>query len=156
MDRLEYRARKFGSAEYARKLEDRVAAAGAGEGIDFRFDLVARVPNTFDAHRLLWLAGQGPGWNGMAESLFHAYFVEGEDIGDAAVLARLGARHGVAFTARAGAAETRAELERARGLAVDGVPAFFVNGRPVTSGAHPAELLACWLQPALELGAFGE
>jgi predicted DsbA family dithiol-disulfide isomerase len=151
MDRVEYRARKFGNSEYARKLEDRVVAAGAGEGIEFAFDRVARVPNTFEAHRLLWLAGQGPTQGDVAESLFRAYFIEGEDIGDTAVLTAIGERHGVAFPAGAGAAEVTADLEWARHRGLDSVPAFFVNGQPVTSGAHPAELLACWLQPPLEL-----
>src|SRR6185295_15077871 len=56
MNRKEYRARKFGSLEYAKQLEDRVAAAGALEDILFRFDRIERTPNTFDAHRLIWLA----------------------------------------------------------------------------------------------------
>src|SRR5215467_7510998 len=58
MDRAAYRTRKFGSIEYSRQLEARVIAAGAEEGIDFQFDRIARTPNTFDAHRLIWLAGQ--------------------------------------------------------------------------------------------------
>ena len=35
MDRQAYRARKFGSADYAKELEARVIEAGAEEGIDF-------------------------------------------------------------------------------------------------------------------------
>jgi predicted DsbA family dithiol-disulfide isomerase len=36
LDHQAYRMRKFGSTAYARQLEARVVAAGAGEGIDFR------------------------------------------------------------------------------------------------------------------------
>src|SRR5438105_5022219 len=55
-ERRAYRTRKFGSAVFAQQLEDQVAAAGAQEEIGFRFDRIERVPNTFAAHRLIWLA----------------------------------------------------------------------------------------------------
>src|ERR1700692_1319046 len=49
VDRQEHRIRKFGSLSRARQLEAHVAAAGAEEGIDFHFDRIERMPNTFDA-----------------------------------------------------------------------------------------------------------
>ena len=58
MNRAAYRARKFGSLAHAQQLEAHVVEAGAEEGIGFRFDRIERVPNTFDAHRLIWLAAQ--------------------------------------------------------------------------------------------------
>ena len=54
VDRQAYRIRKFGSLAYSQQLEARVAAAGAEEGIEFRFDLIKRTPNTLEAHRLIW------------------------------------------------------------------------------------------------------
>ncbi len=56
MERSAYRARKFGSLEKSRALDAQVAAAGAQDGIEFRFDRIARTPNTFDAHRLMGFA----------------------------------------------------------------------------------------------------
>src|SRR5215475_1974518 len=50
MDRQAHRARKFGSLTRAQELEARVAAAGTEEGIQFRFDRIQNVPNTFEAH----------------------------------------------------------------------------------------------------------
>src|SRR4051794_30663092 len=61
VDRRAYRTRKFGSWERSQALDARVAAVGAGEGLAFRHDLMARTPNTFDAHRLVWLAGRAGG-----------------------------------------------------------------------------------------------
>src|SRR4029077_21222991 len=55
-DRAAYRARKFGSAERARELDERVANAAAGVGLQLRQDLMLRTPNTLDAHRLIWFA----------------------------------------------------------------------------------------------------
>ena len=81
MDRQEYRARKFGGAAKSKELEDRVAASGAEDGIHFRFDEIERTPNTFDAHRLIWQAGQQGDQNALVENLFQAYFLNGQDIG---------------------------------------------------------------------------
>jgi predicted DsbA family dithiol-disulfide isomerase len=53
MDRQSFRARKFGSLARSQELEARGAAAGAEEGIEFRFGRIRKVPNTFEAHRLI-------------------------------------------------------------------------------------------------------
>jgi predicted DsbA family dithiol-disulfide isomerase len=151
MDRGAYRTRKFGSPEYARQLEAGVVSAGAEEGIGFRFDRVARVPNTFDAHRLIWLAGRHGVQDAVVESLFRAYFIDAEDAGDAAVLRRIADAAGLAFDDETGSVEVRAEEAQARARAIDGVPAFLVDGVPVVSGAQHAELLASVLGRAFEV-----
>jgi len=58
MDRRTYRTAKFGSWERSQKLDTGVAAAGAELGISFNYAAVLRTPNTFDSHRLVWLADQ--------------------------------------------------------------------------------------------------
>src|SRR5436309_9861597 len=66
MARAEYRQAKFGSAERARSLDERVAAEGRGEGIAFAFDRIERTPNTTAAHQLIDLAqsqGRGNRWS---------------------------------------------------------------------------------------------
>jgi predicted DsbA family dithiol-disulfide isomerase len=146
-NRKEYRAKKFGSLEYAKQLEDRVAAAGASEDIAFRFDLIERTPNTLDAHRLIWLASNQ---DAMVERLFQAYFLAGKDIGDPEVLKHLAEENGIdLFKGDEGRNEVVAEESGARAHGVNGVPTFFVDGTPVTSGAHPPELLAQMLKPLL-------
>jgi predicted DsbA family dithiol-disulfide isomerase len=121
MDRRSYRIRKFGSLAYSRQLEERVAAAGAGEGIEFRFDRIASIPNTFEAHRLIWLAGRAGVQNAVVESLFRAYFIDAEDVGDIAVLKRIGTERGLEtgrldelFTTRLGDGELHAEENESR------------------------------------------
>jgi predicted DsbA family dithiol-disulfide isomerase len=54
-----------------------------------------RTPNTIDAHRLIRLAGQQGKQDDVVEGLFAAYFNEGRDIGDAAILADVGASAGL-------------------------------------------------------------
>ena len=56
MNRRAYRSRKFGSWEHSQALDAQVATAAAQAGIEFRHDLMERTPNTFNAHRLIWLA----------------------------------------------------------------------------------------------------
>src|SRR4029077_5692503 len=81
IDRRAYRQAKFGSPEASRALDARPAAAGATEGIVFAFDRILRTPNTFDAHRLIWLAQRESRQDPIVEALFRGYFLEGADLG---------------------------------------------------------------------------
>lgn len=148
MDRVAYRTAKFGSWERARARDAEVAAIGAQEGIDFRHERMTRTPNTFDAHRLIWLAEREGVQGAMLELLFSAYFVEGRDIGDAAVLAELADAVGLGrpmaetfLAGREGAAEVRAAEAEARRHGVAAVPTFLIDGRPAFSGAQRSEVI---------------
>ena len=148
-DRVAYRALKFGSAERARELDERVAGAAAGVGLSFRQDLMLRTPNTLDAHRLIWLAGQEGVQDAVMEAVFAAYFTQGRDIGDHAVLADCAAEAGLDRAAVAeflagdvAANEMLAADRAAREAGVNGVPSFFLDGYSLFSGAMPAETMA--------------
>jgi predicted DsbA family dithiol-disulfide isomerase len=54
-----------------------------------------RTPNTFNAHRLIWLAKKEGVQDAVVEGLFSAYFVEGRDVGDKAILAEVAAASGI-------------------------------------------------------------
>jgi predicted DsbA family dithiol-disulfide isomerase len=157
VNRQEYRIRKCGSLSYARQLEARVAAAGAEEGIKFRFDRIERMPNTLDAHRLIWLAAREGLQNAVVERLFDAYFIDGKDVGKHEVLRGIGKESGLdsgsvdsLLASNFGTAEIFAEEGHARARGVNGVPTFFINDVPIASGAQKPELLASVLRPALE------
>jgi len=155
LDRQAYRTRKFGSAAYARELEARVIQAGAEDGIGFRFDRIERVPNTLDAHRLIWLAGCGGGsQNGIVENLFRAYFIEGRDVGSSSVLRDLAAESGLdaarvdeLLTTDLGKQEVLDQEREAHAQGVSGVPTFLVGGVPVISGAQRPDILASAFGP---------
>src|SRR4029077_7022477 len=72
VSRREYRTRKFGSWERSLELDARVIAVGKSEGISFAFDRIDRTPNTFDAHRLIWLAERHGVQDAVVEALFRA------------------------------------------------------------------------------------
>src|SRR5258706_5142548 len=76
IDRKLYRTRKFGSWERSKALDAQLAEAGASEGIQFAFDRMDRTPSTFEAHRLIWLAGEQNVQGAVVEALFQAYFVD--------------------------------------------------------------------------------
>jgi predicted DsbA family dithiol-disulfide isomerase len=148
-DRIAYRAQKFGSAERARELDERVAGAAANVGLSLRQDLMLRTPNTLDAHRLIWLAGREGMQDAVMEAVFAAYFTLGRDIGDREVLADCAAEGGMDRAAVAdflagevAAQEMLAADRAAREAGVNGVPSFFLDGYGLYSGAMPAEAMA--------------
>jgi predicted DsbA family dithiol-disulfide isomerase len=125
----------------------------------FRFDRQRRTPNTVDAHRLVRHAGEAGGTatqGAVAEALFRAYFQDGRDIGDVAVLAEVAAKAGLKGAADllasdAGAAEVREEDAGFRRLGISGVPSFALAGHVLFSGAVPAERMADAFRRALAI-----
>ena len=149
VERAAYRAAKFGSAARARELDARVTAAAAAAGLAFRLDRIVRTPNTLNAHRLIWLAGREGVQDAAMEAVFAAYFFEGSDIGEPAILADCAAAAGLArqtvleFLASGEMeAEMRAADQAAREAGVNGVPSFFLDGYGLFSGAVPAAEMA--------------
>lgn len=142
--RAMYRAAKFGSAERASALDANVAQAGKVVGLDFRFDRMERTPNTVLAHRLVGLASAGQ-QDAVVERLFAAYFQDGLDVGDLAVIEAIAAQSGIdpaPLAGDSGALDVRAADEAARHAGLDGVPSFLMEGYFLFSGAMPAEAMA--------------
>ena len=148
-DRAAYRAWKFGSVEKSAALDQRITEAAAAVGLDFHTDLMTRTPNTIDAHRLIWFAGQHGDQDAAMEAVFKAYFIEGRDIGERTVLADCAAEAGLQrqnvvdfLTSDLADKEMRAADQAAREANVSGVPSFFLDGYSLFSGAMPAETIA--------------
>jgi predicted DsbA family dithiol-disulfide isomerase len=155
-DRRAYRSAKFGSWKHSQKLDAQVSAAAAQAGLGMRHDLMQRTPNTFKAHRLIWLAGKEGAQDAVVEALFSAYFVEGRDVGDVDVLVDIAAGAGIgqaraqAFFASTEGVEEVSDLAlAARRGAISGVPTFVINGRPMFSGAQRPELMLAHLESAM-------
>ena len=148
-------ARKFGGDDHAMEIIDRVTAVAASEGIDFHLGDAKRA-NTYAAHRLIWWAGQ-PG-NGLAqgplnELLMLAYFRDGLDIGDHAVLADVAQRAGADADAAAvflsgdgGADEVADDLAFAAGSGITAVPTFVVADSWAIPGAQDTEVFVAALR----------
>jgi predicted DsbA family dithiol-disulfide isomerase len=154
IDRKLYRTRKFGSWERSQALDAQLAEAGAGEGIRFAFDRMGRTPNTFEAHRLIWLAGEQGVQEAVVEALFEAYFVNALDIGNREVLARIAGSAGMDardfLEGERGRQEVLTEESWARRQGVQGVPFFLIDGAAAISGAQQPEIMAATLARASE------
>jgi len=158
MERKLYRLRKFGSLERSLELDAQLTALGEQEGLIFRYDLMQRTPNTLKAHRLIWLAGQAGTQGALMEALFHAYFTQARDIGDAGVLAdvaaiaRMDRARVTQFLASGeGTDPVRHYEDAARRAGITGVPAFIANRRPLFMGAQPPEAIASALRSVMGL-----
>ena len=95
MDRKTYLEAKFGSTEAVDSMLDHVRQAGRESGIAFAFDRIPKAPNSFVAHRLIWLAGRAGRQGAMVERLFRGYFEEGADLTQRPTLARLATEAGI-------------------------------------------------------------
>ncbi len=148
MDRQVYRTAKFGSWDYSQTLDAQVTAAGVREGIPFAFEQITRTPNTFDAHRLIWLAHHSGVQDLVVEGIFRAYFLEGKDVGNREVLETVARRAGRGgeqmarlFKGDAGTSEVQLEEAQAGQLGISGVPYFVINGAYALSGAQDVSTL---------------
>jgi predicted DsbA family dithiol-disulfide isomerase len=146
MDRTAYLEAKFGSLDAFRQLEEHVLAAGASERITFAFEKIARTPNSFAAHRLIWLGEREGCQDAVVDALFRGYFEEGADIGSIATLVQLSAHAGLHreiverfLQSDESTAEVKAEESAGHKLGIRGVPYFIVNGTYAISGAQPVD-----------------
>ena len=149
VDRRAYLKAKFGDSPRTAAMGDAIRNEGAGEGIDFAFDRIAKSPNTLDSHRLIRWAGGAGVQDAMVERLFKAYFVEGRDIGDAAVLTDVAGEAGMdtaLVSELLGNGSDLALVEREAGMAnqmgISGVPTFVFDSKFMISGAREPEILA--------------
>ena len=140
--------RKYGITEaQAEANREAIRQRGAALGFTFDMDKRARIYNTFDAHRLLHWAELEGRQRELKHALLRAYFTDGLDPSDHAVLARLAAEAGL-DAARAGAilasGEFAAEVREREQFYLDNgihaVPAVIINDRHLIQGGQPPEV----------------
>ena len=156
VDRRAYLKAKFGDGPRSTAMGDAIRSEGAGEGLDFAFDKIAKTPNSLDSHRLIrWSTNTGV-QDEVVERLFRAYFVEGRDIGDAQVLTDIAGEAGMdaARVAELLAKDSDlAAVEREAGMAnqmgISGVPTFIFDSKMMISGAREPEVLVKIIDKAL-------
>jgi predicted DsbA family dithiol-disulfide isomerase len=153
--RREHRSAKFGSWEYSQCLAAEVAEAGRQAGLEFHHERMERTPNTFDAHRLIWLTEKRSAQDAVIEGLFAGYFTNGRDVGDRPVLTDIAVQAGlnrakveVLLAGYEGAEEVRQSERAAYESGVSGVPAVSVNGQPAFSVALKAETMIAKIRAA--------
>ncbi|MFZ9194373.1 MAG: DsbA family oxidoreductase [Burkholderiales bacterium] len=146
ISRADYILRKFGERDSSRYK--RVALVGKSVGLDMNFDAIKVQPNTVKAHRLMHRAGEQGLQDAMAEALFRAYFIEGADLTNSAVLADYATQAGLDqaetlayLDSDADADLIRSADQEARQVGIEGVPFFIINRTIGISGAQDPEVL---------------
>lgn len=147
-DIAEHLQKKYGmSAEQLAANQEAIRERGASLGFTFDMGRRSRTYNTFDAHRLLhWAAGEGR-QRELKHALLRAYFTEGRNVSDPAVLAEVAAGAGLpverAREILAGdeyAADVRLEEEFFQRHGINAVPAIIIEQRHLISGGQPVEV----------------
>jgi predicted DsbA family dithiol-disulfide isomerase len=144
----EHLAKKYGSTpEQAAGAQENIRSRGAALGFAFNMDKRGRIYNTFNAHRLLhWAEGEGKQVE-LKKALLTAYFTDGENPSDTALLVRVAASVGL-DPARAQAilegdefaAEVRAQERFYQQAGISSVPAIILNDQHLISGGQPPEV----------------
>jgi predicted DsbA family dithiol-disulfide isomerase len=157
VDRAAYMKAKFGEGPRVSAMGDALKAEGLREGIPFAFDKIERGPNTLDSHRLIRWAATAGIQDSVVERLFAAYFLEGRDIGDPAVLEFLAADAGMdsievaeLLSGDTDLAAVDRETKLAGEMGITGVPTFIFANKFVLSGAREAEVLVQVIDKAME------
>ena len=141
--------RRLGSPAAVRARQAQVLAAARRAGVAIDFSRIATFPNTAAAHRLLAHARVQlvpAAFEALLQRLFEGYFLQGENLGDAATLAAIAEVHGIAATSPADVPDESAEPAL---QAVLGVPHFVFNGTLALSGAQPADALWAAMRQAV-------
>ena len=154
-DQVEYLAAKFGGRQRAIQAMMQVVEHAKKAGAEIDMEKVKRLPNTLNAHRVIHWAGIEGKQTPMVARLFRAHWRDGDDIGDAATLARLAGEVGMdaAAVARLLASDAdgddiAARDRDARKKGVSAVPTFLIAQHYVVQGAQPMEV---WQQVIDEL-----
>jgi predicted DsbA family dithiol-disulfide isomerase len=160
VDRAGYLAAKIGTPEQVAEAHAELKRQGAASGIEFRFDLIERMPNTRRSHLLMAHAARSGRQTVVMERVMRAYLEEGCDIGDIEVLVRLGVEAGLAehesrsaLILRAGQDGVVAAERHAAVLGITGIPTFIFDGQYTISGAQEVGTLARVLDQVADFAA---
>jgi len=148
----EHLAAKYGmSVEQAEASHVKMTDLAAQEGLEYHFER-ARGGNSFDAHRLIHLAGAHGKQGEAQERVMRGYFTEGLPIGDREALIAVGEELGLDARAALESDEyteaVREDELLAQQIGIQGVPFFVLGRRYGVSGAQPADVLAQALEKA--------
>ncbi len=132
--------------EHAKGMTDHVTQLAKQVGLTYNMDK-AVVANSFDAHRFLHFAKVHGVQNEAKEALLKAYFTEGLNTADHAVLVQLGTKIGLnadelkhVLASNQFADAVHHDIYEAHQVGVRGVPFFVLGGKYAVSGAQETAL----------------
>jgi predicted DsbA family dithiol-disulfide isomerase len=142
--------RKGMPANQVDTMFDRVKEVGAQDGLDFRFDRIELAQNTLAAHELVALTPVDK-HSAILDGLHDAYFVNGENLEDVALLVRIAKEAGIDESHLQQLGEdlinqvrrddVNAMIGQAQSAGISGVPFFIIDGKLSLSGAQPPAVI---------------
>lgn len=150
-------ASKYGQTrEWAVRANEDLKSRAAEIGLELHPEEIVPT-NSFDAHRVIKLAGEQGLADEAKERLFAAYFSNGEHIGDHDILKQIGTEIGLdgqmvehLLSGDRYADAVRADEREAQKIGIRGVPFFLFIGKHAVSGAQPVDVFVSALQKCRE------
>jgi predicted DsbA family dithiol-disulfide isomerase len=149
-DIVEHLGQKYGiDAQQIAANTEAIRQRGASVGFAFGVGKRSRVYNTFDAHRLLHWAGlqSDAAQRALKHALLKAYFTDGQNPSDPAVLVAAAAAAGLDSEAARKVLDSddfAAEVRRTEAFyqqqGISSVPAVIIDDRHLISGGQPVEV----------------
>lgn len=138
---------KYGTSDAdSDRARARLTQLGESLGFPFRYTDGSRMVNTFQAHQLLHWAGEHGRQHDLKLALFTAYFTDGRDVSDPAVLVAVAGSLGLdpaeaqaVLTDGRYAASVREEERFWVSNGIQGVPAMVFQRRHLVTGAQGVE-----------------
>ena len=151
-------AKKFGGTERAIQILNHVTKVAAGDNIEFNMDIALRA-NTILCHRALHWALVTYGatqQNDLKEALLRAYFTDGKDVGNIAIVLECATEVGLDAThleiflnSNEGLQEVQQDFQTAIDMEISGVPCFVIDGRYMIPGAQDVDVFEQVLERVL-------
>ena len=157
-DKKEYYKIKFGESSGASDKFNFISEEGKKVGLEFNFKKSKNLPNTFLAHRLLWLCRSKDMQDDIAEALFYAYFTDGRDVGNEDELIEISSENGLNkqeikefFQTIIGHKEVLREENRAREMNIFSVPTYIFNKKYLLVGGQESDTFKAYIKKVIEV-----
>ncbi len=155
-DKKLYLEQKFGDLSGRQSPYKQIEEIGNSLGFEFNFSKTERIPNTFNAHRLLWKSKQEGLQTELSEALFKAYFTDGRDVGSIEVLSDIAHEVGMKkeeiknfLISKEGGQETADEEMNFIEKSIGAVPTYFINNKYIIQGGQEPETFVSFLKKIL-------
>jgi predicted DsbA family dithiol-disulfide isomerase len=163
VEREGFLAGKLGGLTQLADTHAALVRQGEAVGLQFRFDLIQRLPNTRRSHLLIAHAARHDLQSEVTERVMQGYFEEGCDIGDVEELVRFGVEAGLAehevraaVVLREGQDGVVAAERHASVLGISGVLNFIFDRQYTLSGAQEIATFIEVIDQVVELAAARE
>ena len=155
-DKKLYMHQRFSDLSGKASPYKQIEKIGKSLGFDFNFSKSKRIPNTFNAHRLLWKAKEFGVQTELSDALFKCYFTEGKDIGSKEVLLEVATEVGMDskmiqlfLDSKEGGQETADEEMNFIEKSIGAVPTYFINEKYIIQGGQEPETFVSFLNKIL-------